>query len=72
MDWKHAEDYSVPDPLQEPGHAERDYYLNQKKTLEINTRHPLVKELLRRVEDNPADPMAKDIAVMMFNTATLR
>merc|ERR1711963_318098 len=26
---------------------QRDYYLNQKKTLEINTRHPLVKELLR-------------------------
>merc|ERR1711990_1169003 len=51
---------------------QRDYYLNQKKTLEINTRHPLVKELLRRVEDNPADPVAKDIAVMMFNTATLR
>jgi len=51
---------------------QRDYYLNQKKTLEINTRHPLVKELLRRVEDNPADPLAKDIAVMMFNTATLR
>merc|ERR1712142_708915 len=51
---------------------QRDYYLNQKKTLEINPRHPLVKELLRRVEDNPADPMAKDIAVMMFNTATLR
>merc|ERR1712227_684347 len=51
---------------------QRDYYLNQKKTLEINTRHPLVKELLRRVEDNPADPVAKDMAVMMFNTATLR
>jgi len=51
---------------------QRDYYLNQKKTLEINTRHPLIKELLRRVEDNPADPVAKDIAVMMFNTATLR
>merc|ERR1711937_521318 len=51
---------------------QRDYYLNQKKTLEINTRHPIVKELLRRVEDNPADPTAKDITVMMFNTATLR
>merc|ERR1712066_12656 len=35
-------------------------------------RHPLGKELLRRVEDNAADPVAKDIAVMMFNTATLR
>merc|ERR1712107_707007 len=26
----------------------------------------------RRVEDNPADQTAKDMAVMMFNTATLR
>jgi len=51
---------------------QRDYYLNQKKTLEINTRHPLIKELLRRVEDNPADSVAKETAVMMFNTATLR
>jgi len=51
---------------------QRDYYLNQKKTLEINTRHPLIKELLRRVEDNPADPVAKETALMMFNTATLR
>merc|ERR1711971_1193326 len=51
---------------------QRDYYLNQKKTLEINVRHPLMKELLRRVEDNPADPVAKDTATMMFNTATLR
>merc|ERR1712121_94401 len=51
---------------------QRDYYLNQKKTLEINPRHPLIKELLRRVEDNPEDKVAKDMATMMFNTATLR
>merc|ERR1712020_479084 len=51
---------------------QRDYYLNQKKALEINHRHPLIKELLRRVEDNPADKTAKDMAVLMFNTATLR
>merc|ERR1712190_189645 len=51
---------------------QRDYYLNQKKTLEINPRHPLIKELLRRVEDNPADEAAKEMALMMFNTATLR
>jgi len=51
---------------------QRDYYLNQKKTLEINPRHPLIKELLRRVEDNPADQTAKDMALMMYNTATLR
>merc|ERR1719225_597734 len=51
---------------------QRDYYLNQKKALEINPRHPLIKELLRRVEDNPGDGVAKDMALMMFNTATLR
>merc|ERR1711963_97096 len=49
-----------------------DYYLNQKKALEINPRHPLIKEFLRRVEDNPEDAVAKDMALMMFNTATLR
>jgi heat shock protein beta len=48
------------------------YYLNQKKTLEINPRHPLIKELLRRINDDPADPIAKETAVTLFRTATLR
>merc|ERR1711971_673510 len=52
--------------------SQREYYLNQKKNLEINPRHPLIKELLRRVEDNAEDPVAKDMALMMYNTATLR
>jgi hypothetical protein len=47
---------------------QRDYYLNQKKTLEINPKHPIVKELLRRVEDNPTDKSASD---MPYNTAIL-
>ncbi|XP_014091643.2 endoplasmin [Bactrocera oleae] len=51
---------------------QRSYYLNQKKTLEINPRHPLIRELLRRVEADEADNTAKDMAVMMFRTATLR
>lgn len=51
---------------------QRSYYLNQKKTLEINPRHPLMRELLRRVEADEADDVAKDMAVMMFRTATLR
>merc|ERR1712008_513471 len=51
---------------------QRDYYLNQKKAMEINPRHPLIKELLRRVEDNPNDSVAKDMSLMMFNSATLR
>jgi len=52
--------------------SQREYYLNQKKNLEINPRHPLIKELLRRVEDSSDDPVAKDMALMMYNTATLR
>merc|ERR1711970_1025518 len=50
----------------------REYYLSQKKTLEINPRHPLIKELLRRVQADPEDVQAKNIADMMFKTATLR
>lgn len=49
----------------------RSFYLNQKKTLEINPRHPLIKELLRRVENDEAEE-AQDLALMMFRTATLR
>ena len=51
---------------------QRDYYLTQKKAMEINPRHPLIKELLRRVEDNPDDNAAREMAVMMFHVATLR
>lgn len=50
---------------------QRSYYLNQKKTLEVNPRHPLIKELLRRVQSDDTEN-AKDMAVMMFRTATLR
>ncbi|PSN30086.1 Endoplasmin [Blattella germanica] len=63
---------AVSNAHQKADDPQRSYYLNQKKTLEINPRHPLIKELLRRVEDDTNDPTAKDIALMMFRTATLR
>lgn len=50
----------------------QEYYASQKKTLEINPRHPLIKELKTRVEANADDETAKDLAVVMFETATLR
>lgn len=50
----------------------REYYLSQKKALEINPRHPLVKEMLRRVEGDPDDETAKNMAALMYETATLR
>ncbi|XP_059488205.1 endoplasmin isoform X2 [Neocloeon triangulifer] len=63
---------AVSNAHQKTDDPQRTYYLNQKKVLEVNPRHPLIKELLRRVEDDPADPTAKDMALMMFRTATLR
>ena len=35
-----------------------NYYLNQKKLLEVNPRHPLIKDLLRRVEESKDDTTA--------------
>ncbi|GIY65431.1 endoplasmin [Caerostris extrusa] len=50
----------------------REYYLSQKKTLEVNPRHPLMKELLKRVQSDKSDETAKNMANIMFETATLR
>ncbi|XP_071442750.1 endoplasmin [Hetaerina americana] len=63
---------AISNAHQKADDPQRSYYLSQKKTLEINPRHPLIKELLRRVEMDPSDQSAKDIATMMFQTATLR
>ncbi|XP_066489979.1 endoplasmin [Tiliqua scincoides] len=49
-----------------------NYYASQKKTLELNPRHPLVKEMLRRVQENEDDQTVSDLAVVLFETATLR
>ena len=61
--------------------------MNQKKTLEINPRHPLMKELLRRVEvhyvtlhhmlcqmlqEDDQDQTTIDLAQVMLDTAVLR
>ncbi|XP_017877302.1 endoplasmin [Ceratina calcarata] len=63
---------AISNAHQKSDDPQKTYYLNQKKTLEINPRHSLMRELLRRVELDTADQTAKDIAIMMFRTATLR
>ncbi|CAN8002044.1 unnamed protein product, partial [Ixodes hexagonus] len=50
----------------------RDYYLSQKKNMELNPRHPLIKELLRRVKDDAKDSVARNMAELVYETATLR
>lgn len=54
------------------GDSMSNYYFSQKKILEINAGHPLIKELLRRVEADASDPRAKDLVQLMFEAATLR
>lgn len=63
---------AISNAHQKTDDPQRSYYLNQKKTLEINPRHPLIRELLRRIEVDLSDQTAKDITLMMFHTATLR
>jgi heat shock protein 90kDa beta len=54
------------------GDSMSNYYFSQKKILEINPGHPLIKELLRRVETDSNDSKAKDLSQLMFEAATLR
>ncbi|CAF2401062.1 unnamed protein product [Rotaria sp. Silwood2] len=54
------------------GDSTMNYYLNQKKALEINPRHPLIKDLLRRIQDSKDDKTALDLANVMVEAATLR
>lgn len=48
------------------------YYQGQKKALEYNPRHPVIKELLRRIDSDPQDERAKSMAELLFDTAILR
>lgn len=52
--------------------VQQGYYLSQKKAFEFNPRHPVLKELLRRVDADPQDPRAKEIAELLLDTAILR
>jgi len=38
----------------------------------VNPRHPLIKELKRRIDDAQDDQTTKDLAMVLYETATLR
>ncbi|XP_014227488.1 endoplasmin [Trichogramma pretiosum] len=63
---------AISNAHQKSDDPQKSYYLNQKKTLEINPHHPLMRELLRRVEQDAEDENTYNMALMMFQTATLR
>ncbi|CAH0626891.1 unnamed protein product [Chrysodeixis includens] len=52
--------------------AQRKHHLTQKKMLEINPRHPLILELLRRVQDEPEHPDTLRAADTLYRTAAIR
>jgi heat shock protein beta len=54
------------------GDATSEYYMNQKKIFELNPRHPLVKELHQLVQEDKENQRAKELAELLFDTATLR
>jgi len=51
---------------------QKSYYLNQKKTMEINPFHPVIQKLLSVIKSSANDDQAKEIALMLFRTATIR
>ena len=44
----------------------------QKKILEINPRHPIIQELLRRVEAQQTDAATIDLAKVLFDSTMMR
>lgn len=46
-------------------------FIAPRKVLEVNPDHPIIKELSRRVQADEEDPIAKDIAEIVYDTASL-
>uniref|UniRef100_A0A2K5KSR7 Histidine kinase/HSP90-like ATPase domain-containing protein n=1 Tax=Cercocebus atys TaxID=9531 RepID=A0A2K5KSR7_CERAT len=45
-----------------------NYHASQKKTFEINPRHPLIRDLLQRIKEDEDDKTVLDLAVVLFET----
>ena len=48
------------------------YALSQKRTLEINPRHPIIKNLLEKITKEEQDEETDDLVKVLFDTAMLR
>lgn len=46
-------------------------YMSSKKTMELNPKHPIVMELKKKFESDPADKTMKDLVWLLFETSML-
>lgn len=46
-------------------------FMSPRKVLEVNPKHPIVQELLRKVQADESDPLATDLAGVLYDTAAL-
>ncbi|KAI4366312.1 hypothetical protein MLD38_022201 [Melastoma candidum] len=51
--------------------ASKQAYMRGKRVLEINPRHPIIKELQERVVKDPEDASVKQTAQLMYQTALM-
>jgi len=51
--------------------VDKGMFANNKKIFEINPHHPIIKEMLERVKDNPDDEETKDMSKLLYETALL-
>jgi len=51
--------------------SNNNYYAKQKKKLEVNPRHPLIKSLNDMIQDDEDSEVALNNAALMFDTAVL-
>ncbi|KAI3988995.1 hypothetical protein MKX01_033031, partial [Papaver californicum] len=51
--------------------ASKQAYMRGKRVLEINPRHPIIKELQERVAKDPEDTSVKQTARLMYQTALM-